>query len=342
MARRTAQDQDNPEDQPTRGERLADWLDQVRFYIYATLLILLLIVGAMWQRILITVPAGHHAVLFDRFRGGTQIEPVVGEGLRLVWPWNRLVFYETRLQQKVMSFKVLSEEGLELGVTLAIRYTLVVPSLGYLHRDIGPDYFDRLIKPDIEGHLRHTFGGRPANQIYASAREVLQEISRVPLLGRMARSLGPSGEAVTEPYLRMEEIKLVAIALPPALVAAINEKQRQEQLTLEYKYRLQREDKEAERKRTEASGIRDYSLIAGKVSPDVLRWRGIDAALELAKSNNSKVIILGNGSAGSPVMLNVTDAPLTGPAPAPPLLAAPPPAEPKGKGHRAPTPTETK
>jgi regulator of protease activity HflC (stomatin/prohibitin superfamily) len=308
----------------TRRERLADWLDQVRFYIYATVLLLLLIVGALWQRILITVPAGNHAVLFDRFAGGTRTQPVFGEGLHIVWPWNKLILYETRLQQREMKYGVLSEEGLDLGITLAIRYTPVVSNLGYLHRDIGPDYFDKLIKPDIQGHLRHTFGGRPAHEIYSSAREVLQEISRVPLLGRTTRTASPGVDPVTEPYVHLEEIKLVAVELPRALVSAINEKQKQEQLTLEYKYRLQREDKEAERKRTEAAGIRDFSLIAGKLSGEILRWRGIDATLDLAKSSNSKVIIIGGSQSGTPVMLNVTDTPA-----AETPAAAPPPAESK-------------
>jgi regulator of protease activity HflC (stomatin/prohibitin superfamily) len=165
---------------------------------------------------------------------------------------------------------------------------------------------------------------------------VLQEISRVPLLGRTTRTASPGVDPVTEPYVHLEEIKLVAVELPPALVSAINEKQKQEQLTLEYKYRLQREDKEAERKRTEAAGIRDFSLIAGKLSGEILRWRGIDATLDLAKSSNSKVIIIGGSQSGTPVMLNVTDTPA-----AETPAAAPPPAESK----RAAAPksvTETK
>ena len=132
-----------------------------------------------------------------------------------------------------------------------------------------------------------------------------------------------------EPYLQLEEIKLVAVDLPPTLVAAINEKQKQEQLTLEYKYRLQREEKEAERVRTEAAGIRDFNLITSKASSEVfLRWRGIGASLDLAKSNNSKVIVLGGGQSGSPVMLNVTDVlpastPTPSSAPAEPERVAP-------------------
>lgn len=328
MASQTTQPDVDAEDGLTAGQKVSSWLDQVRFYIYCSLLVLLLVVGALWKRILVTVQPGHHAILFDRFSGGTKIKPVFGEGMHVVWPWNKLIAYETRLQQRTMTFHMLSEEGLQLGVTLTIRYTPVIANLGYLHRDIGPNYFERLVQPDIEGHLRHTFGGRPAHQLYSSAREVLQEISRVALLGRVAQPGMDGGPAGSEPYLRLEEIKLVGVELPPILVNAINEKQKQEQLTMEYKYRLQREEKEAERKRTEAAGIRDFSLIAGKVSPDVLRWRSIDAAAELSKSNNAKVILLGNSPTSSPIMLNVSDtpAPPTPAAPAAPLpTAAPPP-----------------
>ena len=96
----------------------------------------------------------------------------------------------------------------------------------------------------------------------------------------------------------VQELKLTSLTLPKVVEDAIVEKYREEQLMLAYRYKLEREEKEADRKRTEAAGIRDFNLIAGKVSPDMLRWRGIDAALDLAKSSNSKVIIMGSGSAG--------------------------------------------
>jgi len=297
------------EETADRMAELAVAVNQARFYIYSSVLVGMLLISVLWQRIFIQVADGHHAVLYDLLRGGTVTERVYSEGLHLIWPWNRLISYETRLQQRTIKFSVLSEEGLELGITVTIRYTLDTANLGYLHRDIGIDYFDRLVKPDVEGHLRHTFGGLPAHKIYSSAREVLQEISRVQLLSRVVDPALQVRNPSTGAYLRLEELKLVGIELPAALVAAINEKQRHEQLTLEYKYRLEQETKESERKRIEAAGVRDYSVIAGKVSADVLRWRGIEAALELAKSTNAKTMILGNSPAGMPIMLNFTDTP---------------------------------
>jgi len=109
---------------------------------------------------------------------------------------------------------------------------------------------------------------------------------------------------MSEAYVVIQELKLMDIKLPEIVQQAIADKYRQEQLMLEYRYKLDREEKEAERKRTEAAGIRDYNLIASKVSPDLLRWRSIDATLELAKSPNSKVVVLG-GSQGAQMLLNV-------------------------------------
>ena len=123
---------------------------------------------------------------------------------------------------------------------------------------------------------------------------------------------------------------------------SVNEKQRQEQLSLEYKHRLQREQQEADRKRTEAAGIRDYNLIAGQINPEVLRWRNVEATLEiaranveatreLAKSNNSKVVVLGGGQGTMPMMLNLGEGSLAVPRPtaaSPEPTAKKPPTEP--------------
>lgn len=95
---------------------------------------------------------------------------------------------------------------------------------------------------------------------------------------------------------------------------------------LEYRYKLEREQQEAERKRTEAGGIRDYNSIIGELSPDVLRWRDLDATSELARSSNAKVLVLGGSGGSTPLMFNVGDG---GGAPAPATTpAAPTPASP--------------
>jgi regulator of protease activity HflC (stomatin/prohibitin superfamily) len=276
-------------------------LQAIQFYSYTTLIVVLLTLAFLWPRIFISVPAGNHGVMYRTFAGGTVTNRIWDEGLKIIPPWDSLTVYETRLQTKTIEFTVLSEEGLNLSVKVAVRYRPNKEMLGFLHQDVGIDYFDRLIEPEVHAHVRRTFGTRPAHEIYSSARDFLQELGQIPVLGRLEED---SGHASSRPYVVIQELKLMDINLPSIVEAAIAEKYRQEQLMLEYKYKLDREEAEAERKRTEAAGIRDYNLIASKVSPDLLRWRSIEATLELAKSPNSKVVVLG-GNQGAQMLLNV-------------------------------------
>jgi regulator of protease activity HflC (stomatin/prohibitin superfamily) len=277
---------------------LATWLRDAEFAVYTVVVLCLLLLTFLWQRMFISVPPGHSAVMYRYFLGGTVTDRIWNEGLNVIAPWDQLVIYETRMHQEKLSFDVLSEEGLDLGVVVSIRYHPNKDMLGYLHQDIGDQYFERLIRPEVELHVRRTFGNRPAHEIYSSARDLLQELGKVDALGRL------EDDGTARPYVHIVELKLVDIELPPMVEASIAEKYRQEQLMLEYRYKLEREEKEAERERTEAAGIRDYNLIAAKVSPELLKWRSIDATLELAKSQNSKVVVLGS-SQGAQMLFNV-------------------------------------
>lgn len=284
-------------EEPTRRERISAQLIRVQFWLFTAILVVLLSLAVMWPRIFITVPTGHRGVMFRFFAGGTVIGRTWPEGLHIIPPWDKMTLYDVRLQHQDLNFDVLSVEGLTLTVKVAARYQPNLEVLTYLHQDIGPEYFERLVRPEIEAHVRRTFGNRPAHELYASTRDMLQEMTQVPML---ASKVFPD-----EPYVEVERLKLTGIVLPAIVEAAIAEKYRQEQLMLEYEYKLEREEREAERKRTEAAGIRDYNLIAGDV--DVLRWRGIDAMASLASSDNSKVVVLGGGSETLPLLLGLGD-----------------------------------
>nr|QDA77049.1 membrane protease subunit stomatin/prohibitin-like protein [Jahnella sp. MSr9139] len=312
--------QTESEKELTRREQIAEWLTRAQFVTYTVLVLSLITLAFLWPRMFITVPAGHNGVHYRYFSGGTDTERIRGEGLNIIAPWNKLFIYEIRIQQQMLHFDVLSGEGLDLGVEVSVRFRPRQDMLGHLHKDIGTDYFDRLVKPEIQAHVRRTFGGRPAHEIYSSSRDVLQELARIPVLGKLEET--PDGN-IARPYVEIQELKLVDIELPDVVEGAIAEKYRQEQLMLEYEYKLEREEKEAERKRTEAAGIRDYNLIASRVSPDLLRWRGVDATVELARSQNSKVVVIGGGQGGLPVILNLDGAGAAPAAPGAPAAATP-------------------
>jgi regulator of protease activity HflC (stomatin/prohibitin superfamily) len=330
---------------PTWQERVSARLIDVQFYIYTLLLALLILATFLWPRIIITVPTGSQGVMFRTFGQGTVTERLWPEGIHIIPPWDTLTIYEVRLQHRILSFSVLSAEGLELTVKIAVRFRPNLAVLGYLHQDIGPEYFERLVRPEIEAHVRRAFGKRPVHELYSSSRGMLQELTQVPMLARrgVVTTTGSDGDLDGVPYVDVQELKLTEIELPALIEAAIAEKFRQEQLMLEYEYKLEREEREAERKRTEAAGIRDYNLIAGEVSHDLLRWRSIDATAALT-SAPSKVVVLGGSNNGMQMLLDVGDdkgeAPKQGPeAPAAakatvaeaPTVPAPPQATPPAR-----------
>ncbi len=285
--------------------RLADLFTQVQFVVFTTVVLCLLALGYLWHRMFVMVPPGFLGVMYRTVNGGTVTDRTWGEGLHVIPPWDRLYLYEVRMQQKTLDFKVLSDEGLTLGIEVVVRFRTDGEMLGYLQKDIGPEYFDRLIRPEIESHIRRTFGSRPAHELYATVRDVLQEIAQFPLIGRFEKA-APGGPAA-RPYVHVQDLKIVIISLPKIVEEAIVEKYRQEQLMLAYKYKLEREIKEADRKRTEATGIRDFNLIAGK-NVDILRWRSLEVASEFAASPNAKVVVLGGSGQGAlPMILNLAD-----------------------------------
>jgi regulator of protease activity HflC (stomatin/prohibitin superfamily) len=287
-------------------ELLWNGFRNIQFYTYSTVLLLLLTLGFLWPFTFIMVPTGHHGVMYRYFLGGTVTDQIWGEGLHVIPPWDLLTLYENRLIERRIAFSILSEEGLELGVEISVRYRPNKDMLGYLHQDIGPEYYDRLIKPEVEAHVRRTFGNRPAHEIYSSPNDLIQELRGIAVLGRVE----DSGSAIsTRAYVQIQEIKLINIELPSIVERAIAEKYRQEQLMLEYQYKLRRAEDEAERTRIEAAGIRDYNKIASEISPDLLRWRDLEATLELAKSANTKIIMLGGGGGGVPLLFSLGDAP---------------------------------
>lgn len=279
--------------------RVDKWWYRYRFRIFLVGFLCAALLYILWYRIFIVVPAGHQGVMFRTISGGTVKDRIWGEGLHVIPPWDTLTVYETRLQERTLEFSLLTKEGLTVDMTVSVRFKPIAETLGDLHADIGPYYLQRLIKPELEAHLRKTIGDRTTYEVYSNEGDILQEASRLNL----------RVESGTANYVKIDEMLIRKVSLPDVVRDAIEQKQRQEQLLLEYDFRVARSEKEAERKRIEATGIRDYQNIAKGVSPELLQWRGIDATLELAKSNNAKVIVIGGSGDGLPIILDTkTDA----------------------------------
>ncbi len=132
-----------------------------------------------------------------------------------------------------------------------------------------------------------------ANALYTGEREIVAK----QIYDQLTSQLNQRG-------LLVENVLLRDIQLPATLKAAIEAKQQAEQESLAMNFRLQKETQEAQRKRIEASGIRDFQqIVAQGITPSLLEWKGIEATESLAKSANAKIVVVGNSKNGLPLIL---------------------------------------
>lgn len=275
-----------------------------------------------WNDIFVKIRAGEAGVIYRLFQGGTVTEKVYGEGLQIVAPWNTLFVYDARVQQVPDHFVALSQDGLAIKIEVSIRFRPQFDELGLLHKNIGPDYIEKLVKPEVQAQLRLVVGQYKPEEIYTSQGFIVQ----TAVQGALAE--------LAERYVLLDDLLLTSVILPTPVAESIESKLRAQQLALEYVYRIESETREAERKKVEAQGIRDFqdTITGGGISDQFLRFKGIEATLELAKSANAKIVIIGGGDDRLPLILDGanrgTDTPPI-PAPkAPTKPGRPPPSGP--------------
>ena len=264
--------------------------------------------------VLVTVPSGFVGVLWKRFGGGTVLDPrqLKDEGMRFILPWNKLFLYDLRLQSATETYNAISRDGISLSASINIRYRLKRESIPQLHQSIGPGYVQALVSPEIGNRMREVIAEYTAEDVYSTKRAEIQDKIRrraEAMLGEkmMERPESEGGDPYRIPLyalLNLIDTLILGIELPPAVVSAINRKIEQYYISEEYKFRVAREIRESERKKIEAEGIHEFQQIVSQgISDSYLQWRGIEATLQLAQSSNSKIVVIGTGRDGLPVIL---------------------------------------
>jgi len=245
-----------------------------------------------WGRIVITINSGEGGVLYKRLFVGTVTDYVYPERVHLIWPWDTMHIYNVRIQTRLHEFTVLTNKGLPIQLSLAIRFRPEYEMLGVLHQQVGPDYVEKIIVPQIESVLRKNIGKLDPEQVYTNEDGVLTKIIRLAI------------EEAGRKYVYIDDIIIRHVEMPPLVKKAIEGKLVEEQRYQKYVHLLLREREEAKRKKIEAEGIREYQkIIAETLDEDLLQWQGIQATLELSKSDNTKVVIIGSGENGLPIIL---------------------------------------
>jgi prohibitin 2 len=273
--------------------------------------------------VLVTVPSGYVGVLWKRFGSGTVLDPrqLRDEGMRFILPWNRLFLYDLRLQSATETYNAISRDGISLTATINIRYRLKRESVPQLHQTIGPNYVNALVSPEVGNRMREVIAEYTAEDVYSTKRAEIQGKIRQRAEAMLGEKMMVGGESAEDesasPYhvplyamLNLIDTLILGIELPSAVVTAINRKIEQYYISEEYKFRVAREIRESERKKIEAEGISEFQHIVSQgISPSYLRWRGIEATLQLAQSSNSKIVMIGSGQNVPIILGNLDTAP---------------------------------
>ncbi|MAN59248.1 MAG: peptidase [Flavobacteriaceae bacterium] len=242
----------------------------------------------------ITIDSGEAGVLYRTFGGGVVTdEPPLGEGFHIVAPWNKVFVYEVRRQEIFEKMKVLSSNGLDIQLDASAWYMPRYEDLGKLHQEIGENYLQRILLPTIRSAARSVVGRYTPEQLYSSKRDAIQR-----------EIFEETKKIVDDQYLVLDEILVRDVTLPPTIKDAIERKLRQEQESLEYEFRLEKASKEAQKQRIEAQGKADANtILSASLTDKILQDKGIEATMKLSESQNSKVIVIGSGDSGLPIIL---------------------------------------
>jgi len=236
------------------------------------------------------VESGHVGVLtlFGRVTGEQ-----LSEGIHLVNPFKVNHELSIRTQELKESASVPSSEGLVMNLDTSLIFHLNPEKASDVYQKIGPNYVNVLIEPNLRAAIREATASHTANALYSGEREMVANQIRDQLMGLLAQR-----------GIVIESILLRDIQLPQTLKSSIEAKQQAEQEALAMNFRLQKEKQEAERDRIEAAGIRDFQqIVAQGISPQLVEWKGIEATETLAKSPNAKVVVIGSGKNGLPIIL---------------------------------------
>ncbi|WP_115461818.1 prohibitin family protein [Winogradskyella aurantiaca] len=241
----------------------------------------------------VTIGPGEGGVIFERFGDGINTEKTYGEGFHIVAPWNEMIIRKVRQQSVSDNMNVLSVNGLEVKVNGTIWYEPEYSNLGNLIKTKGEDYEHELLDPAINAAARSVVGRYTPEQLYSSKRDVIEQ----EILDEVTKLL--NGQ-----YLIVKRVLVEDVQLPPTIKQAIERKLKQEQESLEYEFRLVTAQKEAEKQRIEAQGKADANkILSASLTDKILQDKGIEATNKLAESPNSKVVIIGSGESGMPIIL---------------------------------------
>lgn len=237
------------------------------------------------------VPAGHVGVV-DTF--GSVSKNQLDAGLNLVNPYSSIYNFSTKTEEFKEDLKLPTKEGLTMKMEVSVLYHVIPSEMPNIYSTLGIDFEEKFIVSNARSLIRGVTVKYDAKDLYTANREKVEN----DMKDDMTKVTSPRG-------IFIEAVLIRDISLPTDLENAITRKLKSDQEAQEMEFKINKEKKEADRKRIEAQGIKDFQTIVSEgISDKLLQWKGIEATIELSKSPNSKVVIIGGGKDGLPMILN--------------------------------------
>ena len=265
-----------------------------RFLPYIILgVIALFVIMGISRSIFYTIGPSERAIIFYKFGVGLDKDNVIAQGFHMKAPWNELFVYSVNETSSDENMDVLDKSGLSIHVDITVRYNPMPDKIGYIHEKFTKNYVTVLVIPEVRSTVRQVMGRYTAEEIYSTKRAEVETAIR-----------SETEKILQQNFVNSPAVLIRSILLPDQIKNAIENKLQQEQEALAYQFRLDKEKSEAERKRIAAEGeSRANNIINNSLTNNLLKMRGIEATLELSKSPNAKVIVIGSGADGMPLIL---------------------------------------
>lgn len=239
------------------------------------------------------IQPGERAVIFKPYTIGLDTENIKIAGLVVVAPWNQVITYEVKEQTREETMDVLDKNSMSINMEITVRFNPSYEKIGELHQKFGRNYVQVLVIPEVRSVVRSITGRYTAEELFASKRKEVEELIELETSAKLRAN-----------NIEMRALLIRSIQLPLQIKEAIESKLKQEQEALAYQFKLDKERSEAERKSIEAEGIANFNrIISASLTNNILKQKGIDATLKLAESTNSKVVVIGAGADGLPMIL---------------------------------------
>lgn len=265
---------------------------KLRPYIFIGIAVVILII--VLSNIFVILQPTERGVIFKKYTSGLDVDDVKQEGLSIVAPWNDVIIFEISEQQIEETMDVLSKDGLSISIDVSLRFRPKPDEIGYLYRAFKNSYIESLIRPELRSAVRQIIGQYTPEELYATKRQEIET--------RIQETIR---KILDDNHVELKALLFRSIKLPAMIKTAIEQKLTAEQESEKYEYFIEKEKKEAERRRIDAEGkAKANRILSASITDNILKEKGIIATQELAKSNNAKIVVIGGGDDGLPLILN--------------------------------------